>query len=150
MIVCVLVFARPNDSASAQFLQDPDTELPDDDAFSEEAKPLNGLCSMPPAPPIHQVLEDGSEEVVFPRSIFQMDDFTMALALWCEEAGIPRAKHKALLEVLDLLDDGSRKRLLPRSLATLKHNLKSSLPLTKIRKKQIPLTAEKLSSMTPA
>ena len=86
-------------------------------------------------------------------SYVQIFKWTILQWLWlygAKRLGFRRAKHKALLEVLGLLDDVSRIQLLPRSLATLKHNLKSSLPLTKIRKKQLPLTAEKLSSMTPA
>ncbi|OJD11207.1 hypothetical protein ACJ73_09590, partial [Blastomyces percursus] len=66
------------------------------------------------------------------------------LGLWCESAGISRREYEGLLEVLDTLDDISSIRRLPRTLGTLKQNLKAQFPLLELRKAEIPLNHAKL------
>ena len=44
---------------------------------------------------------DTSEKVLFPKAIYNVSDFQMALDLWVVEAGITGSNYVSLLEVLE-------------------------------------------------
>ncbi len=93
---------------------------------------------------------DLSEEVPHQRSSQVLDDFVMLLGLWCQDAGITRQQYSGLLEVLALIENKGQVQRLPKSIATLRRNVKASLPLMKMRRKEIPLSVEKLPTFSRA
>ena len=91
---------------------------------------------------------DMSEEVPYHQATTEMSDFMLALELWVQEAGITTDMYIALLEVLQMLDHLSQIQLLPKSLSTLKRNIRTQFPLMKMRKLQLSLNPEKLPTFS--
>ena len=79
------------------FLSDPELELPEDATAVLEGAPSNASFSMPPPPTLRQRIEEDSEPVDLPYTIYELDAFTMALALWVKEAGISRKKYFCII-----------------------------------------------------
>lgn len=92
---------------------------------------------------------DTSEEVLYPKSIYNVGDFQMALGLWIVEAGITGDDYVSLLEVLGQMKSLTEIGNLPKTMRTLKHNVKGQLPLMKLRRKQIPVEPMKLPTGNP-
>ena len=75
-----------------------------------------------------------------------LNNFGVALGLWCEETGISRNQYDGLYEILSMLKPHAALNSLPESLTTLKRHTKGELPLLPMRKKRINLIPEKLST----
>ena len=88
--------------------------------------------------------EDTSEEIIQKFLNLDVNDFEVALGLWCQDAAITRQQYSSLLEVLALLQEKAQIETLPKSIETLRRKTQARLPLMKMRKKRIPLTAAKL------
>ncbi|KAI9749166.1 MAG: Glutathione reductase [Chaenotheca gracillima] len=110
---------------------------------------LSPTINMPPPTRRGSESVDKSEEIPHKRAYGSLDEFSFALGLWCTQASITRRQYAALLEVMSLLKDLSRLKLLPKNVQTLKGMVKHHLPLTKMRRQEISLTPEKLPSFTP-
>ena len=95
-------------------------------------------------PQTHSIFDqdanDLSEEIPHRRSHDpNPSQFTVALGLWCEEAGISRVQYTSLLEILRMPELPQKVPSLPKSLSTLKKQTSAILPLLSMRKQSIPL-----------
>ena len=75
-----------------------------------------------------------------------LNNFGVALGLWCEEIGLSRSQYDGLYEILCMLKPHKALNSLPESFTTLKRHTKGMLPLLPMRKKQIDLIPEKMST----
>ena len=108
-----------------------------------------------PDDPVRLNYPDESIPLEYPSSMSPMDDFLMAFALWCVLFDVSRVVYMALLQVLRLLlkDPAVPARLLdildklPNTIATLKTQLRSRLPLIELRSKNVALNPEKLPTV---
>lgn len=108
-----------------------------------EPRPSARTSSMDP-PSRRSSVPDISEEVPHQRVRFENSEFNMALGLWCEQVGVSRSQFTSLREILRILEPNDHLKSLPNSLTTLKRRTKGQLPLLPMRKKNIPLRAEKI------
>jgi hypothetical protein len=93
---------------------------------------------------------DASEEVQHKRSFNNLDNFTMLLGFWCEEAGISRRQYSALLQILETLKDIKTIQHLPRSLDTLKCHLKGQFPMLPVRRVKVTVLPDKMPTLSSA
>ena len=84
--------------------------------------------------------DEPSEQIPHRRSAdANPSRFTVALGLWCEEAGISRVQYTSLLEILRMPELPQKVPTLPKCLSTLKKQTAATLPLLAMRKRSIPL-----------
>ncbi|KAJ8132205.1 hypothetical protein O1611_g1419 [Lasiodiplodia mahajangana] len=83
------------------------------------------------------------------RRSHDMNDFTMAMGLYCIRNGVSRKEYAMLKEMLELLKDGEgiqKLDKLPTTVDTLKRYVKEELPLLEIRSQPVALNPDKLPS----
>ena len=93
---------------------------------------------------------DESEPVPHKRHDTILSKFVLAMGLWCEDAAISRSKYASLREILRMLEPNDELANLPDTLSTLKRWTNEQMPLLQLRRKQIPLEAQKLPSAKAA
>ncbi|KAI9848827.1 MAG: hypothetical protein M1837_006343 [Sclerophora amabilis] len=90
---------------------------------------------------------EGAEDIPHHRNAVLLDDFTMALGIWCEDANVTRSGYIGLLQVLRSLSDLGRLKVLPETLDTLRIKTRAQLPLLRLQAKRIPVVMEKQPSL---
>lgn len=91
----------------------------------------------------------GSQPISQPRRDWDLDDFNMALGIFCIDNAISRPQYTALKEILQLLKKGdglSKLDRLPETVDTLKSHVREELPHIQVRSKEVVLNPKKLSS----
>ncbi|RDW60356.1 uncharacterized protein DSM5745_10814 [Aspergillus mulundensis] len=91
---------------------------------------------------------DESEEVPQQRCTFTLPSFHLMLGLWSLKYNITQSQYKALVEVLQLLDDVSLIASLPASLGQLKKNTKGQFRSIPLRRVKVPVVSAKLQTLS--
>ena len=105
------------------------------------------LEMMPPLARFSPQFEDTSELLLHQHSHDEnMSKLEMAIAIWASNTSMSRTEFASLRQILSMIKDISQIHKLPNSLDTLKRHLTKELPLLPLRKKAIPLVADKLAT----
>lgn len=91
----------------------------------------------------------GSTPINQPRKNRYVNDFSMAMGIFCIDNGISRAQYIAMREILQLLKKGdglAQLDKLPDTVDTLKSHVREQLPHLGIRSKTVALNAKKIST----
>jgi hypothetical protein len=128
-------------------------EVDDSDMDMEPPSPPMQTMGPPPRPMQNMELpsrpiqvEDESEFIAHMHFHDpNMSQLEMALGIFADNTGMSRTEWAALRQILTLVDHPMIQRL-PNSLTTLKRHLSRELPLLPMRKKSIPLAAEKIAT----
>ena len=105
--------------------------------------------SLPPIPPTNCDSFYSSEPIHhIQNKDCPLNDFELGFGLWCEKYGASRPQYEGLRQLLKLLGPHPLLDHLPECVDTLKQHVKDRLPLLPLRKRSIPLLAEKLPSIS--
>jgi hypothetical protein len=105
--------------------------------------------SLPPIPPTNGDSFYSSEPIHhIQNKDCPLNDFELGFGLWCEKYGASRPQYEGLRQLLKLLGPHPLLDHLPECVDTLKQHVKDRLPLLPLRKRLIPLLAEKLPSIS--
>jgi hypothetical protein len=89
---------------------------------------------------------EGYKDSFTPRAALPLEQFIVAIATWSTLFSISTAAYKALVEILNSVEDLNTLKLLPHSISTLHDRLNRHLPIPRLVSKEVPLDISKLSN----